>query len=391
MKGRIIQLWETLSSGLWFIPTLLSCFAALLSYLTLLLDRNYGHEKLRTLSYIWVGSAEGARAVLATIAGSTIGVAGVSFSITIVTLSLASTQFGPRLLRNFLGNTSNQVVLGTFVATYLYCLLILRTVHSGNVEFVPWISVTFAVVFSILSLGMLIYFIHNVTHSIQGPEVIAAVSRDVKSTLLSLYKEVAQEPQKTTMSDEKVGELPSDFQTEGYAILGTASGYIQYIDYEKLLDLCCENNVSVRLLKQYGDYADSGLEMMWLHGSNHLVAEVEQEFVNVFSLGTQRLIGQDLRFGMEQLVEIAVRALSPGTNDPFTAINCVDQLGTILRLLKTRKIPSDFRYDKEGIFRIQVRSVSYSEAVDLAFSTIKFYGKEHPSVMNRIAATCEDL
>ena len=176
MRAQLLKYWDRIRSSFWFLPSLMACGAVALALATVALDGSVTDDWLQTLAWVYTGGAEGASAVLETIAGSMITIAGVVFSLTLVALSLASSQFGPRLLRNFMRDTANQVVLGTFVATFLYCLLVLRTIRRADeVAFVPHLSVTLGVLFAIASLGVLIYFIHHVSVSIQADEIIARV------------------------------------------------------------------------------------------------------------------------------------------------------------------------------------------------------------------------
>jgi uncharacterized membrane protein len=180
MQIRLIKYWEDLRSSYWFVPGAMAVGAILLSFATIALDGYFRAEVLRSLGFIWSGGPEGARGLLQAVAGSMITVAGVTFSITMVALSFASSQFGSRLLRNFMSDTGNQVVLGTFVATFIYCLLVLRTVRSGDdAEFIPYLSVTVGLVMALVSLMFLIYFIHHMALTMQAPYVIGELANDV--------------------------------------------------------------------------------------------------------------------------------------------------------------------------------------------------------------------
>ncbi len=195
-SARLAQLWESLRTSYWFVPTVMTAGAVGLSFASVHLDQVVKAEWVRAVGWIWAGSPEGARQVLSTIAGSMITVAGVAFSITIVALTLASTQFGPRLLRNFVRDLGNQVVLGTFVSTFVYCLLVLRTVRGGDVaEFVPYLSVTLGVAFALASLGVLIYFIHHVSGAIQAEHLIASVADELEDAIERMFPESWASPE----------------------------------------------------------------------------------------------------------------------------------------------------------------------------------------------------
>ena len=181
---RLRAAWETIRTTYWAVPSVMALTALALSVGMIQLDRTLTPKLLGTLSWVYTGGPEGARAVLSTIAGSMITVAGVTFSITIVALTLASQQFGPRLLRSFLRDLGNQIVLGTFVSTFVYCLLVLRTVRGNDdAQFVPHLAVTLGVVLAMLSLGVLIFFIHHVSTSIQASQIIASVAADLEASI----------------------------------------------------------------------------------------------------------------------------------------------------------------------------------------------------------------
>lgn len=196
--SRLRALWEYLRGTYWAVPSAMAVAAAGLSFGAIQLDEFTTTTVLDRLSWVYTGGPEGARAVLSTIASSMITVAGVTFSITIVALTLASQQFGPRLLRNFLRDPGNQIVLGTFVSTFIYCLLVLRTVRgSDEEEFVPHLAVTLGVGLAMLSLGVLIYFIHHVATSIQAARIIANVAEDLEGAINQLFPDSVGEDAST--------------------------------------------------------------------------------------------------------------------------------------------------------------------------------------------------
>jgi len=246
-----------------------------------------------------------------------ITVAGVAFSITIVALTLASSQFGPRLLRNFMRDTGNQIVLGTFIATFIYCLLVLRSVYSvGGHDFVPGISVTFAIALAVANVGALIYFIHHVSTSIHADRVIAAV-----------YNELSE--------------------------------HIQRLFPEELLKIAEEHDMLIDLQFRPGEFIVVGTALAKVKSAEHLKENLVEQIASSFILGPQRTPEQDAEFAIHQLVEVAIRALSPGINDPFTAITCIDHLGSALCILTGRVFPSPYRYDEEGNLRFIAKPLTF--------------------------------
>jgi uncharacterized membrane protein len=190
MKAKLDHFLFQLRSSYWFVPSVMALLSIGVALGMIVVDQSVGEDGIQGYWWIYAGGPDGARAVLATVAGSIISVAGVTFSIKIAALTLASQQFGPRLLRNFMADRGNQFVLGTFIATFLYCLLVLRTVRSWeDAEFVPHLSVTLGVLLAVASLGVLIYFIHHIAASIQASNVIARVSGELQAAIDRLFPE----------------------------------------------------------------------------------------------------------------------------------------------------------------------------------------------------------
>jgi uncharacterized membrane protein len=334
-------------------------------------------------SWAYGGGPEGARELLAAIAASMITVAGVSFSVMIVALTLASQQFGPRLLRNFMRDSGNQIVLGTFIATFTYCLIVLRTIRGGESEFVPHVSVTLAIFFALASLGVLIYFIHHAAVSIQAPELIAMVAKDIEQGIERLFPE---ELGRARQNDQQQipGNFLRDLESEAAPITAAQTGYLQSVDSERLLDVAKEHDLLLFVKCRPGDFIIEGDELARSRPPQQLNDQAADEIRAAFVLGTQRTHLQDVEFSIRQLVEVAVRALSPGINDPFTAVNCIDRIAAALCRLAERSFPSPLRRDEEGKLRVIARPVTFSRIVSAAFDPIRHYGRTSPPVVLRL-------
>jgi uncharacterized membrane protein len=335
-------------------PALMVVGAILLSLFTVHLDRaTTGHNWIATLGWTFTRGPEGSRAVLSTVASSMMTIASVTFSITVVALQLASSQFGPRLLRNFMRDRGNQIAIGTFIATFTYCLLVLRTVNgTENEPFVPHISVTVGLLLSLASLGVLIYFIHHAAASIQAENVIAAVSRDLHEAINDLYPEcLGNEPPEPVERGGKA-DVPPNFDRESSPIASTTSDYLQAIDVDRLLNLARDRDVILSVEQRPGKFFFRGGDLARVWPGDRLDEELANAIRGAFYFGSLRTLTQDVEFAIDQLVEIAVRALSPGVNDPFTAIACVDRLGAALCSLAERVFPSPYRYDEEERLRV---------------------------------------
>ncbi|HJS09285.1 MAG TPA: DUF2254 domain-containing protein [Pirellulales bacterium] len=377
MHSSLRYQWESLRTSYWFLPAVLGGGAILLSAATISIDHTIREYAGWAAGWTYGGGPEGARAVLSTIAGSMITVAGVVFSITIVALSLASAQFGPRLLRNFIRDRRNQFVLGTFTATFLYCLLILRTVRGTDDEqFVPGVSVSVGILLAVASLGVLIYFIHHVAVSIQATHVIQSVSQELRETIDRLWpEELGEEPSSLDTS------LPAFHEQEAIAVSADASGYLDAIRDDVLIKLAKENDLIIRLAHRPGHFAVEGTTMAWASPPQRVSKELTQRLNSAFVMSSQRTPFQDVEFAIDQLVEVAVRALSPGVNDPFTALNCIHRLGEALCRLARRSIPSPFRYDDEKHLRVIAYPADFSAVADAAFNQIRQHGAGSAAVL----------
>jgi uncharacterized membrane protein len=375
MRIRLVNFWEEIRSSYWFVPAVMAIAAIGLAALTLAIDRGLGLGTSDQAGIFWGGSTDGARELLSTAAGSTITVAGVVFSIMIVVLSLASSQFGPRLLRQFMRSRTNQVVLGTFVATFIYCLLILRTVHSGieaGEEFVPHLSVSVSLVLVLFSLGVLIYFIHHMALSIQAPEVVADVAGDLFATIEGIFPGgIGYEPPD---DNDEYGraEVPQDFETRARPVLAAHSGYLQAVDNDTLIKTASQLDLVLRLTRRPGHFVSRHMAVLMVWPSERLTDDAVRHLQRAFIVGKHRTHTQDIEFAIDQLVEVAVRALSPSLNDPFTAMSCIDWLGAALRELSSRHFPSRYRYDNQQRLRvIAEHSETFPGLVDEAFNMIR--------------------
>ncbi len=388
---RFLALWERMRGTYWAVPSAMAAAAVVFSVVMIDVDRALTAQFLSELSWVYTGGPEGARAVLSTIAASMITVAGVVFSITIVALTLASQQFGPRLLRNFLRDLGNQVTLGTFVSTYIYCLLVLRTVRgTDNEPFVPHLAVTVGVVLAMLSLGVLIFFIHHVATSIQVSQVIANVAADLEGAIDRLFPEQmgrgpAQDP------SEGAACAPSPTFEGAHPIVAVGGGYVEAVDSARLLKLAKENKLVLRLDSRPGTFVRSGTPLVSVAPPFTPADDVEESVRATFIIGAERTGTQDLGFFINQLVELAVRALSPGINDPATARSCIDRLEQALYHLAGRRKPSAYRHDDDGTLRVVASAVTFVGMLDLAFLEIARYGRSSVSVSCRLLEALRDL
>jgi uncharacterized membrane protein len=387
MNTRIALVLDWLRTSFWFLPAAMAFGAAVLSMVSLTLDEAVKDSTVASAAWIYGGGAEGARALLSTVAGSMITVAGVVFSITIVALTLAASQFGPRLLRTFMRDRGNQIVLGAFLSTYLYCLLVLRTIRSGaDQEVVPHLSVTLALLLAVLSLGVLIYFVHHVSASIQASNLIAAVSGELTLAIDRLFPECLGEEADATQQDVPTTASPDHLANSGGGVTAAASGYIQALDNDALLRLARTHDILVRLERRPGHFVADGTLLATVWPASKLDEALGWRIRKSFVTGPERTPTQDVEFAIDQLVEIAVRALSPGLNDPFTAMTCLDRLGDALVRLAGRRIPSPYRLEGDKL-RIIAEPVTFAGVANAAFNQIRQYGRSSVAVTIRLLET----
>ncbi|MFL6715772.1 MAG: DUF2254 domain-containing protein [Burkholderiaceae bacterium] len=390
MRARLLKYWEYLRASFWFLPSLMAAAAVGMALLAVLLDRTVSDKWLSRAAWVYSGGAEGASAVLQTIAGSMITIAGVVFSLTLVALSLASSQFGPRLLRNFMRDTSNQLVLGTFIATFLYCMLVLRTIRRPEEGvFVPHIAVTMGVVFALASLWVLIYFIHHVSVSIQAEEVIAKVADELDQTMERLFPEqIGGESDSRGQPEEaESAQALAVLYQPGAEILATGDGYLQIIDQALLMAFARKSDAVLRLERRPGHYIVRGTPLLSVWPPERVDKAERSRLLEAFVLGNQRTSAQDFEFAMLQLVEIATRALSPGVNDPFTAIACVDRIGSALCRLAQRAMPGACRYGENGQLRVVAEPPTFAALADTAFHQLRQYARSNMDVTLRLLET----
>ena len=388
MRAQIFKYWDRIRSSFWFVPAVMAAAAVALSFGSIMLDETVKDWSALGLNWIFSGDTEGAATILGTLAGSMITITGVVFSMTLVALSLASSQLGPRLLHNFMSDTTTQVVLGTFVSTFLYCLLILRTIRrEEGAIFVPHLSVSLAVLFAVVSVAVLIYFIHHVSLSIQANQIMAKVGTELNEGIECLFPVRIGSGGPRISAKQPSAHFLDAFDQTARPVCSTEDGYLQFIDGDGLIELAEKGDVVIRLARPPGHYIVAGCPLAMVWPENRLSDTLKDRIQTAFALGNQRTPGQDIEFSVNQLVEIAVRALSPGVNDPFTAVSCVDHLGSALCRLAQREVPSQYRHDEQGQLRLIAPVVTFAEITDAAFNQIRQYGRSSAAVTLRMLET----
>lgn len=380
MGTRISYIADRLRNSYWFVPSLMLLGSAALAWSMIQVDDASDPQDLPWVGgLIYSGGSNGAHEVLGTISSSMITVAGVVFSITIVTLQLASSQFGPRMLANFMRDRANQVTLGTFVSTFLYSLLVLRKIRSEDPASVPHLSVTVALLLAVASLAVLIFFIHHVSTTIQAPNLIETIAGELRRTTEHMFPDVDEVDHARPAPVQ--ADLPADFETRGVQVDAHSTGYVQVLDVERLVALAREHDLVVRLDTRPGRFVVHSTPFATVYPRDRVTDEVATAVAATVVAGARRTAQQDIEFPVKQLVEIGVRALSPGINDPFTASTCVDQIGAGLCTLAAREFPSPYVVDDEGALRVvHGDPVTWERLVGAGYDQIRQCADFHTSV-----------
>jgi uncharacterized membrane protein len=395
--------WEALRTTFWLAPTVMVVLAGLLFLVTIEIDWAAYHQHLHLPFWIESGSADAARQVLIAIAAAVITVVGVVFSITILALTLASQQFGPRMMRNFVRDVGNQLTLGTFVATFVYSVLALVAITSvpRRADFVPHLSVSMSEALLLVDLAVLIYFIHHIAKSIQLPEVIAGIARDLLGAIDAEFPNAvapglpnavapglpatgaAAASAVPSGSDRPVSELTRLLDDRGACVTAGTSGYLQFVGYAQLVAIASRLDAVIRLNHRPGHFVVAGgpLATVWPRGA---AEQVRLALSEAHVTGPHRTLMQDPVFAIDQLVEIAIRALSPAVNDTFTALTCIDWLSAGLSRLSGRALVEAVYRDDFGRVRLISSYPSYAHMVNRAVDKVRQAARGMPAVIIRL-------
>ncbi len=392
MRGRLLKLLQDIRGSYWFVPSIMVVAAILLAMVTDSIDANVDTSFLANIPWLYQNQPAGARAVLSAIATSMIGVAGVTFSMTLVAVSFAASNIGPRLISNFMRDKGNQITLGTFIATFVYCLLILRTVTEAvgdsTPAHIPHISILIALSMTLLSVGNLIYFIHHIPESINVSRIANLIAGELQTSITELFPDSVGEPsEQDTCAKTAFG---AKFRVESQAVRATETGYMQVVDDAALMNIAKENDLVVRIEYRPGDFVTSNSVLLYAHPSARVDEDVASQLRNCFVFGLKRTATQNAMFLLDQLIEIEMRALSPGVNDPFTAVSCLDWLQAVLAIIIQREAPDFCRYDDEGELRVAVHAVSFERFASAVFDQpLQYVAGDRTAALRMMQALAE--
>jgi uncharacterized membrane protein len=371
---------EALRTNLWLVPTVEIVLAVALFAGTYLLDRAAYDGSLSLPSFVISGTPDAARQILTAIAAAVVTVVTLVFSITIVTLTLASTQFGPRMLRNFIRDRITQLTLGSFVATFVYAILALVVIGPGaHGEFVPHLSITVTLALVVLDVAVLVVFIDHIAKSIQLPQVIASIAGDLSR---AIEAEAGLPAARAVKAGPSQAEMLVRLEEDSGVVRAPSSGYLQYVSMSALIDIATNGGAVIRLLHRPGHFVAEGqpLAHVWPAAAAPGVARA---LGGAHATGPHRTLTQDLSFAVDQLVEIAIRALSPAVNDTFTALACIDWLGDGLGKIAAGWQPASVYRDVAGHLRVITVTVSFDRLAERAHDKIRQSSRGMPAVMIR--------
>ncbi len=372
---------EALRTNLWVVPAFETVAVLVVFATTYAVDRAAYAGLVRLPTWVLSGTADTARLTLTTVAAAIITVVGVVFSITIVALTLASTQFGPRMLRNFVRDLGTQLALGTFVATFCFVMITLVSVGGGaHGDFVPHLSITVALVLTLADVAVLIYFLNHVASMIQLPVVIAGIAAKLADEI------AAQDRGPTVGAESECGptyeQLLARLAESGAPIRTPRSGYLQVIRIESVVKVAATANAVVQLPYRPGHFLVVGQVIAYVWPPS-AAGSVEKSLALGHVAGAYRTLPQDISFGFDQLVEIALRALSPAVNDTFTALTCVDWIADGLCRISISWRPQRIRRDDEGQIRVIAYQADFDRLVQRTFQTIRQAAIGMPAIMIR--------
>jgi len=380
VPARLQARWGDVKEGLWFLPACGTIVCAILAFALVKLDSSLTlSDRFASNSLFFGAGAEGARGVLTAIAASIVTVTGTIFSIVIVALQLASGQFTPRVMRHFTGDRVNQVVLALMIGTFTYCMLVLRTVRSQDDvpgPFVPVISVSFAIVLSLVCIGGLIWFIHHSARQLQVSFILERASGDTLRLIDQTFPMDVEAPGPAANHAP-----PSEAHTE---VIAKRSGYIQDIDLDHLMALSRARDIRIHVLHPCGAWILSGMPIARVWRESGAVTEDDLTAVrDNLVLGVERTLQHDVTFGIRQIADIAVKAVSPAINDPTTATQTIDQLNNLLVRAGNRPAQQSAVMvgDRPAIF---LETVTFAMLADTAYTQIRHYGASDVVVVSHL-------
>jgi uncharacterized membrane protein len=325
-----------------------------------------------------------AQVILGGIAASMMTVVSIVFAILLMTLTLASMQFSPRIIVSFSRDRVTQWTLGIFLGTFCYCVAALPAARSIPHPFAPVATVLGAMLLALMCVGWLLFFIHHISQAISVNHIVDRIAGETEAVI----DDVMPWPHHpdSHLRESRPATLP-----EEVLLASEESGYIRFIDVQRLATLARQHHVRVRALRRVGHFVPAGIPIMMVSKGDRLDPADAAHLVEAFDLGPTRTLQQDVEFGVLQIVDIALKAISPAVNDPSTAIGCVDQLSRIMIRFVARQVPEELLYDPPGVIRVSVMWMQFPRLLDAAFDQIRMYAKSDLAVSLRLLRALTDI
>jgi len=325
-----------------------------------------------------------AQAILGGIAGSIMTVVSIVFAILLMTLTLASTQFSPRILVNFVRDRTTQWTLGLFLGTFSYCMAAMPAARSLPQPFAPTATVAGAMLLALLCVGWLIFFINHISQSVSVNHIVDRIARETELVIDELMP-----LSRTPHYESNLPTIPST--NEEATIISETSGYIRFVDTRHLVGLARIHGLRLRMLRRVGHFIPAGTTLLLVTRPDRLTHDLTAELRGAVDIGPTRTLQQDVEFGVIQIVDIALRAISPAINDPSTAISCIDQLSRILIRWIGRVPPASQMYDPPHVLRLVLPWITFEGLLDTAFEQIRHYGASDLAVCLRLLRALGDI
>lgn len=384
-SARFARMMDHLRGREWIVPTAMVLLAIGLSFAMEALDEHV-KGRLEPVWYLFSGGQTIARQFLSALAAAMVAILTMAFSITVTALTFIGQHYGSRVLRNFMQDLNTQLVMGTFLATFVYALLVLRTVHSASGDSsLPRISVTFAILLAVVSLFILTYFLYHLSERMDAPNIVASIAHDLDRVI-----------DRTTQARTEIGPSDEEFPAEppgtaAYLVEARDTGYIQRIDEEALIKEAVSHEAMVRLHCHPGVFVVQGDTLATVLVKLGTETPLCFRIRDSIRLGAARSLEQDVEFGIDQLVQAAIRGLSPERNDTFTTMLCLDRLAAALCRLAGRDFPPSMRRDRKGCPRLWIRRMRFPDLAHRAFEQIHSFGSETAVVSIRLLETLETI
>jgi uncharacterized membrane protein len=384
IAGR--NIWDRMSVNFLFIPGIMALGAVLLAWSMYWLDVQIPNEVLNTSRFIISGSVGELRGYLFAMATAVLTTAGVVFTLLTLPLSTVAAQYGSRLLRIFLGDRTTQFVLGMFVATFAYCIFSAMGIPPVEIQPEgPQITATIGLYLLIASFASLILLIQHISIMLQAPNIAAAAGVE----LMEVVRETNLPETRSGEYQRQTGRSPpySLVEADAHPVRATETGYIQYVDPEYILPLAEKKDIVIRLMPKPGAFVRSGMVIALVWPADRVDNDLDNEIRNTFHFGNQRTPTQDVEYAVNQLTEMAVRAMSPAINDPFTAMTCLDYIGGGLALFVRQGAISPNIYDSHGQLRLVFDPVTFDELLSAAFDMLRHASSDNANVLLHMLET----